>query len=569
MQQPRKKIHLGKLLVENHLITQEQFDKALEEQKATGEKLGRILIDLGFVSQEQLLELLSQQLQIPYVDLKHYSLDADTVRILPEFYARKLRAMVLRNDEQGILVGVVDPQDVVATDELEKILNRSIQIALVNEDDLLKMIDMMYRRTSEITSFAEELSEEFKGSEYDIVQMGEGLSSIDAPVVRLLQSIFEDAVQINASDIHIEPDEHILRIRQRLDGILHEHIVNEKHVADALTLRLKLMAGLNISEKRLPQDGRFSIKIKNQNFDVRLSTLPVQFGESVVMRLLNQSAEILDLGQIGMPEEVLTQFRKILTLPHGILLITGPTGSGKTTTLYGALTELNNAQTKIITVEDPVEYRLPRLSQVQVQAAINLTFARILRSILRQDPDIIMIGELRDEETVSIAIRAALTGHFVLSTLHTNDAVSSAIRLLDMGAEGYLVASVLRAIIAQRLVRRICHNCQYDYSLTLQEKIWLEATAPAYLEKTQFKAGKGCTYCHNTGYKGQIGVFEMLEMNPLLGEALRQSDTGEFARLAKLDPDFKSLALNGLEIAIKGITTVSEVIRIAGETITE
>jgi MSHA biogenesis protein MshE len=341
------------------------------------------------------------------------------------------------------------------------------------------------------------------------------------------------------------------------------------NVADALALKLKIMARLNIAEKRIPQDGRFSIKIRGKNFDVRLSTLPTQFGESIVLRLLNQSMEVLKLHQLGIPEGMLQRLQKIISLPNGLLLMTGPTGSGKTTTLYAILSELNTPNTKIITVEDPVEYRLPRINQVQVQPKIDLTFARVLRAILRQDPDIILVGELRDRETAEIAVRAAMTGHFVFATVHTNDAVSTVVRLCDMGVENYLIATVLRAVISQRLVRRICQNCIEDYTATLQEKSWLTSIERIGIPNLSLKYGKGCTYCHQTGYKGQIAVFELLELNDVLASALRGDDTNEFVSLVQKDTNFKPILLSGMEFVSQGITTVSEIMRITGEIFSE
>jgi MSHA biogenesis protein MshE len=564
-----KKIHIGQLLIDKNLITQDQLDKAIEKQQLTGQRLGQILIDLQYIQEEELLQLLSQQLQIPLINLKDYPLKPEIVAQLPEFYARHFRAIVLKKEKEYYLVGMVDPLNLVATDEISRILKSPIHIALVREHELLSLIDMMYRRTTEISSFAEELSAEIHKSDYNIAQLGQGLSASDAPVVRLLQSIFEDAVQVNASDIHIEPDESVLRIRQRIDGILHEQIIKEKETVQPLTLRLKLMAGINITEKRIPQDGRFTITIKNTNFDVRLSTLPTQFGESVVMRLLNQSAGILDLEKIGMPASILKRLRKIISSPNGILLLTGPTGSGKTTTLYGALNELNSTEKKIITVEDPVEYRLPRISQVQVSTAIDMTFARALRAILRQDPDIVMIGELRDQETVSIALRAAMTGHLVLSTLHTNDAISSVLRLIDMGAERYLVSAVLRAVMAQRLVRRICRNCIKAQPLSPSEAAWiLTAANGAYVSKS-FQRGEGCTYCHYTGFKGQIGIFELLEWEAELVDALQSNNYNTMVQAAKKQETFQPLVVSGLDMAANGITTVSEVMRIMGDMATD
>lgn len=566
---PTKKIQLGKLLLDLKLITQEQFNVAMAEQLSHGKKLGQILIDMGFIKEEELTKLLAEQLAIPYIDLRNYEFDPTIIQLLPESYARRFHCIPLRKENDGILLGMSDPQDVLAHDEVSKILKLPIYLALVNEAALQKALDVVYRHAAEISNLAEQLATEIHSSDYDITRLTEGLSSTETPVAKLLQTIFEDAVQVNASDVHIEPDENVLRIRHRVDGILHEQILKEKNVSDALSLRLKLMARLNIAEKRIPQDGRFSIKVRNKNFDVRLSTLPTQYGESVVMRLLNQSAEILKLDKMGMPENILLRLRKIMTLPNGVLLITGPTGSGKTTTLYGILSELNKPDTKIITVEDPIEYRLPRITQVQVQAKIDLSFSRVLRASLRQDPDIIMVGELRDQETVSIALRAAMTGHFVFSTLHTNDSISTVARLIDMGAEDYLVATTLRAVIAQRLVRRICQNCSHDYTLTPQESIWLSSVVGKMNNENIFKYGAGCTYCHQTGYSGQIAVYELLEMNELLANALLHHDMAEFARIVKSDMSFQPLVLSGLDLAKYGITTLSEVIRITGEIVTE
>lgn len=362
---------------------------------------------------------------------------------------------------------MADPLDIFAYDELVRVLKQPIKQAVVRESELLNTLDLVYRRTDEIASLAEELEDELGDDAFDLADLSAESESADAPVVKLLQTLFEDAVQARSSDIHIEPDESVVRIRQRVDGgVLQEQVMKEKRVNAALVLRLKLMAGLNISEKRLPQDGRFNVRVKGRSIDVRVSTMPVQYGESVVMRLLDQSQGMLDLQGTGMPPHLLERFRKLIKKPpHGMILVTGPpTGSGKTTTLYGALTELNKPEVKIITAEDPVEYRLPRITQVQVNPKIGLEFANVLRASLRQDPDIILVGEMRDHETVEIGLRAAMTGHLVLSTLHTNDSISSAMRLIDMGgAEPFLVASSLLGVVAQRLVRRVCDNCKEPY----------------------------------------------------------------------------------------------------------
>lgn len=552
---------IGTLLLDRKLITKAQLDAAFVEQKKTGKLLGRVLIDLGYIDQAVFLQLLSDHLKIPYIDLRNYSINPDVLHLLSEFDARRLHAIVLNKDDKGYLVGMVDPTDILVNDELQQILQDSIHTAVISEGDLKKVIDINYRHKLQISDLSEELSTEMGKSDYDIAQLTTNLSFTDAPVVKLLQSIFEDAVQVNASDVHIEPDEKVLRLRLRIDGVLHEQILNERKIADALSLRLKLMAGLNIAEKRIPQDGRFSIKINDKKFDVRLSSMPSQYGESVVMRLLNQSAELLNLDHVGMPKKMLVELRKIMSLPHGLLLITGPTGSGKTTTLYGILNELNTPNVKIITVEDPVEYRLNRITQVQIQPLIDLTFARVLRSTLRQDPDIIMIGELRDHETAEIALRAAMTGHFVFATLHTNDALGSAERLIDMGVESYLVASVLTATISQRLARRICPNCIEDYEPTPQEEIWLSSIKDFNSSGISFKHGNGCSFCYETGYKGQIAVFELLLMNHELADALRKNDTALFIKIVNQQQLYNPLVTNGLLLAAEGITTIEEIMR--------
>jgi MSHA biogenesis protein MshE len=433
---------------------------------------------------------------------------------------------------------------------------------VVMDSQMFDAFDGLYRRTADIESFASQLEEEYeKSSSFDLSTSFVDDTG-DATVGKLLQSVFEDAVQMRASDIHIEPDENQLRIRQRIDGVLQENILKENKIASAMVLRLKLMAGLDISEKRIPQDGRFHMKISGHDIDVRMSTMPVQHGESVVMRLLDQSAGLLSLDQTGMPDDLVKRVRHQITRPHGMVLVTGPTGSGKTTTLYAALSELNEASKKIITVEDPVEYRLPRINQVQVNPKIGLTFSTVLRTALRQDPDIMMVGEMRDQETVEIGLRGALTGHLVLSTLHTNDAITSVLRLIDMGAAGFLVGSSLRAIIAQRLVRRVCEHCVEEHTPDAQELMWLTHLAGERVNTTKFVQGKGCQSCQYTGYKGRVGVFELLEMNEPMMASLKRDDAQEFTDLSKANPSFTPLALAAFDYATQGVTTVEEVLRL-------
>ena len=555
-----RRLRLGDLLVQAGAISEEQLQEALQAQKRTGSKLGRTLVELGFIDEQRLLEALSRQLQIPAVDLSRQRFDSDLTQRLPEAVARRFRVIVLAPEgEDGLRVGMVDPLDLYALDELERLLRKRIHPAVVRESELLATLDRVYRRTSQIASLAGELEGELAGSDFDLASLGSDSVS-DAPVVRLLQTLFEDAVQMKASDIHIEPEEKLVRIRQRIDGVLSEHVMKEQRIASALVLRLKIMAGLDISEKRLPQDGRFNIRVRERSLDVRMSTMPVQFGESVVMRLLDQNAAVFGLEGSGMPAAILERFRLLLHRPHGMLLVCGPTGSGKTTTLYAGLAELNSPEKKIITVEDPVEYRLPRINQVQVNERIELTFARVLRAALRQDPDIVLVGEIRDQETAEIALRAALTGHLVLSTLHTNDALTSAMRLIDMGAEPFLVGSALNAVLAQRLVRRVCEYCMEEHLPEPRQLLWLEALHGGPLAGRSFRRGRGCQHCNQTGYSGRLGVFELLELDGAMVAALRRSDPQAFAEAARRHPAYRPLAAGALDYALAGLTSVDEVI---------
>ena len=545
----RRRIRIGDLLVENRVISEGQLQQALAEQKKTGRKLGQALIELGFLEEQDLLDFLSRQLQIPYIDLRSYQIDLQTVNLLQEAVARRYRVIALEEREKDVLVGMADPTDLFAYDELGRILGKRIRQAVLRESELLDMLDRVYRRSDELGSIAGELGAELIQSDFDLGMMMQTAEAGDAPVIRMLQTLFEDALQARASDIHIEPDENVLRIRQRIDGVLQEHVINERHIAPALVQRLKLLAHLDISEKRLPQDGRFQIKIDDNSVDVRLSTLPVQYGESVVMRLLDQSSGILSLEDLGIRDKVLQRLRILLHRPHGMVLVTGPTGSGKTTTLYAALSELNSVSKKIITVEDPVEYRLPRINQVQIHEKIGLTFARVLRTALRQDPDIMLIGEMRDLDTAQIGLRSAITGHFVLSTLHTNSAIGTVSRLLDMGAQGYLLASSLVAIIAQRLVRRICPHCKRSVEPDEQQQSWLENFVTQGTSESGFYQGAGCNRCGNSGYSGRAGIYELLEMNSRMAAALQHEDQDAFANAARTGEGYESLTTAGLRLA--------------------
>jgi MSHA biogenesis protein MshE len=549
---------LGDLLVDEAIVTEEQIQQALTAQRSTGQKLGDALIDLGFITEKQMLNFLSQQLGLPLIDLGRAPVDPEAVQILPEVHARRLRAMVVARNGHTLRVAMSDPADLFTQESLMNLLGEySLEFIIASERQLIDSFDRYYRRTKEIASFAEQLQAEHQ----DVQSFDYGIDETDSEevtVVKLVNSMFEDAVQVGASDIHIEPDDKVLRLRQRIDGVLHETLLNEVKIASALVLRLKLMAQLDISEKRLPQDGRFNIKVRGQSIDIRMSTMPTQYGESVVMRLLNQSVGLRPLEESGLPPELLARLRRQLSRPHGMILVTGPTGSGKTTTLYGALSELNEPEKKIITAEDPVEYRLPRITQVQINSRIDLTFSRVLRTFLRQDPDIILVGEMRDQETVEIGLRAALTGHLVLSTLHTNDAIDSALRMIDMGAPGYLVASAVRAVVAQRLVRRVCPDCKTEDSLDESRKQWLAGRFPNQVGVTFYK-GSGCQNCNLTGYRGRIGVFEMLELENEMMDKLRANDAVGFAQVARRSEKYKPLLASAMELALQGTVSLDEV----------
>jgi MSHA biogenesis protein MshE len=556
-----EKIRLGDVLVAQKLISQEQLKQALEAQKRGGRRLGRVLVEQGLLTDDHLAEALARQLGLPFINLKQHNLNRAVAAKLPEPVARRFRAVVLEDRGRSFLVGMSDPTDLFGFDELTRILRKEVEAAVISEGQALQSIDQLYRRTEEISGLARELEEDLGDTVIDFGALGATLGAEEAPVVKLLQSLFEDATQVGASDIHFEPQESRLQIRFRIDGALHAQSEADNRVASAVALRLKLMAGLDISEKRQPQDGRFNVKVHNQTVDVRMSTLPTQYGESVVMRLLNRSSGLLGLEHLGMPPAMLKRFREILNHVSGMVLVCGPTGSGKTTTLYAALSELNTPDRKVITVEDPVEYRMPGLNQVQVNEKIELSFAKVLRSVLRQDPDIILVGEMRDADTAQIGLRAAITGHMVLSTLHTRDAASAAVRLLDMGAPAFMVSTSLQAVIAQRLVRVVCENCARDHAPSAQEQQWLDTVFPRV--SGTFKRGAGCNRCNGTGHRGRQGVYEMLELTKPLAVLIGHQDPGAFNRAAYESVAGHTLTDHALQLALQGRTSLSEVMRIS------
>ncbi len=558
-----EKIRLGEILVRQNFMTQAELDQALEEQRKTGRRLGRVIAEKGYANERQIAEAVAHQLNIPFLDLGQYELDVKQVQKLPEVQSRRFRAILLEERPNSFLIAMVDPSDVYAYDELVRLLKREIDIVVVQESLLMQTIDRSYRQTEQISSLALELQEDLADSNADLASlMGVDLGIDDAPVVKLLQTIFEDAVQVRASDVHIEPQDNKLLIRFRIDGVMHFQTQADIKIATALVMRLKIMAGLDISEKRLPQDGRFGFTVKGRAVDMRISTMPTQYGETVVMRLLIQNTGHFQLDKLGMPPDLLARFRKMIGRPSGMVLVTGPTGSGKTTTLYSALSELNTPETKVITVEDPVEYRLPGIIQTQVNEKIELDFPKLLRAILRQDPDIVLVGEMRDEETAQTGLRASMTGHLVLSTLHTNDASTAPVRLIDMGVPRFMVAMSLLGVLAQRLVRLICPHCAVEHTPTESESVWLKQVMQQPDTVTHFRHGKGCQHCNRTGYLGRVGLYEFLEMTDELAMAANMPDTNIFIKKARERLKGKTLRDQSLQLAIDGKTTLDEIMRV-------
>ncbi len=560
------KIRLGELLIREGKLTEEQLAQALVRQKQTGRRLGAVLQDMGFVSDETIARLLAAQLKFPFFEPRLENVDIAVAKRLTELQVRKLRVLPVGDYGDRVRVAVVDPTDWASIDELPRLLRGTIDIELIPESGLLALIDRIYSAKDNIQGLAKKLSEELRSNDVDAVDfgaLGAQVGTEDAPVVKLLQSLFDEAVRAKASDIHIEPMAQAVAIRLRVDGHLRAHAEFESRLAPALASRLKLVASLDISERRLPQDGRFVVQVRQQTVDIRLSTLPGQYGESLVMRLLLKDPMLASLDRLGIGVRGLTALREALSNGAGLVLVTGPTGSGKTTTLYAALASLDAASTKIVTAEDPVEYRLPGITQVNVNDRVGLGFAQVLRASLRQDPDAILIGEMRDADTVETCMRAAVTGHLVLSTLHTNDAASAAARLIDMGAAPFMVATALQTIVAQRLVRRICQACSEPAQASAQQRAWLETQLPGVKwDPTGLRQGRGCPRCRNTGYEGRLGLYEVLAMDQDLVNTLMRNDMAGFGEAARRALAGRSLAVEGCRAALGGHTTLHEAMRL-------
>ncbi|MCM0043233.1 MAG: GspE/PulE family protein [Burkholderiaceae bacterium] len=504
---------------------------------------------------------------MPVLDLQRFDVDIPLARLLPEIQARRYLALLLRDQGDSCLLGLVDPNNLRAQDAISQLLKRPVDVVQVDKEALLATLDRVYGKTDQIGEFAREVERNIErdANIVDLDKMGTVLDDVDAPVVKLLQTIFDHAAQVRASDVHIEPQEKRLVVRYRIDGALHVQAEADLKIASPLVVRMKLMAGLDIAEKRLPQDGRIAVRSGLHKLDVRMSTLPTLYGESVVLRILMQQQGLVALTDTGMDQQVFRRFEAAIRAPHGIVLVTGPTGSGKTTTLYGALQMLNQPDVKILTCEDPVEYRMAGIVQVQTNDKIGLDFARVLRSFLRQDPDVIFIGEIRDQETAQIASRAAMTGHLVLSTLHTNDALSTPGRLADMGIPPYLIASTLLAVVSQRLVRLCCPHCVAPHEPDADEMQWLlhSLGRDQLPQGAKLMRGCGCPRCNGIGYRGRTGVHEILTMTPALARTLRSGTLHDFEAAAQQELAGATIAQHVLQLVLDGKTTVAEAMKIA------
>ena len=542
---------LGDLLLDSGLITEEQLQSALSE-KEKGQRLGDALLERGYITEQQLIEVLEFQLGIPHVSLYRFPFDQKLIKLVPIEMAKRNLLIPIKIEGDKLFVAMADPMDFFAIDDLRLATGFQIETAIASKDDILRAINKYYEIDDSMSDIMNQLTVQ------DEVQE-EKITSEDSPVVRLVNQILQNAVQQKASDIHIDPQETKVLIRFRVDGILKNERTFPKHMQSVLIARLKIMANLDITEHRVPQDGRIKMHIEFHPIDLRVSTLPTIYGEKIVMRILDLGSTLNDLNKLGFNRLNLQRFKELIESPTGILLITGPTGSGKSSTLYAALNHLNSEEVNIITIEDPVEYQLEGINQIQVNANVGMTFAKGLRSILRQDPNIIMVGEIRDRETADVAVRASLTGHLVLSTLHTNDSLGTITRLVDMGVEPFLVASSLTGVVAQRLVRKVCRDCAEEHSATQRE---IEIFAKRGLSIDRVVRGRGCGTCNMTGYKGRIAIHELLVLNDEMKKVIMNNES--FSKLRELAIKHKTIFLidDGLLKVKQGFTTTEEILRV-------
>jgi type IV pilus assembly protein PilB len=566
-------VKLGEMLIKANLLTPKKLQEALEYQKANGGKIGFNLVKLGFVKEEDITRVLSNQHGVPAINLRTMELDDSVVKLIPSEVAQKYLILPVSRTGATLTVAMVDPTNVFAMDDIKFMTGYNVEPVVASEVAIKEAIDKYYGsiHALELKKVMDEMAETDDPAALEVLEDSDDVdlakleaSTEEAPVVRLVNLILTDSIKRGASDIHVEPYEKDFRVRFRIDGVLYEIMNPPMKLKDAITSRLKIMAKLDISEKRLPQDGRIKIKIKlqgkNKEMDYRVSVLPTLFGEKIVLRLLDKENLMLDMTRLGFEQDSLTKFEKAIFKPYGMVLVTGPTGSGKTNTLYSSISRVNTPETNIITAEDPVEFNLHGINQVQMKEQIGLNFAAALRSFLRQDPNIILVGEIRDFETAEIAVKAALTGHLVLSTLHTNDAPSTINRLMNMGIEPYLVATSVHLICAQRLVRRLCKECKEEVQMPQQALLDI-GYAAADAPKIKLFKGRGCTVCNNTGYKGRVGLYEVMEITDELREMILCGASSLELKNKALEQGMISLRQSGLRKIREGHTTVEEVVR--------
>jgi type IV pilus assembly protein PilB len=554
----RKSKQLGQILIELGMITPEQLETALEEHRRTPKSIGRVLIDMGMIKEGDLVRALAEQVGLEFVDLTEYPVDPTATTLLPEALARRYRAIPIGERDGKLLVAMSDPANVYALDDIRTITNRDVQPLVATAADVERAIQKFAGMDGQVEALASVAADAIEAEDEQLEAALE-----DAPIVKLVNAIMTQAVGDRASDVHIEPAEKNVRIRFRVDGVLHEPMPPApKNIQGGLISRLKVMAELNIAERRVPQDGRISMKVGGKQLDLRLATLPTVFGEKVVIRILDKSNALMRLEDLGFLEESYKAFSRSFRKPYGAILVTGPTGSGKSTTMYATLNILNEEDKNIITVEDPVEYRLPGVNQIQVNPKAGLTFASALRSILRADPDIVLIGEVRDRDTATISIEAALTGHLVLTSLHTNDAPSAITRLTEMDVETFLVASAIDSIVAQRLARKLCDRCKEAYQPEPQEL--LEAGYPEWLlpEIQEIYRAAGCAACSNTGYRGRMGMYEVMPVTEEIERLTVERASAEAIKSVAVQQGMITLRDDGLQKVRMGLTSIEEVARV-------
>lgn len=561
---------LGQLLVKNNLITEEQLKKALELQKKEGGRLGSNLIKLGFINEEELVTFLSKQYGVPAVTLSKYKINPSITKLIPHHVAQKYQIFPIAKTGATLTIAMSDPSNVFAIDDVKFMTGYNVEPVVAPESAIKEAIAEYYGQTDTLQTAVDNLKnldnsldliqeETEETEEIDITELKQAVE--EAPVVKLVNLILSEAITRGASDIHLEPYEKTFRVRYRVDGVLYDVLYPPSRLKPALSSRIKIMAELDIAERRLPQDGRIKLKVKEKEVDIRVSTLPTLFGEKIVMRILDKSSLVLDLTKLGFEQKALQEFEEAIHSPFGMVLVTGPTGSGKTTTLYSALSTLNNTDVNIMTAEDPVEYNLMGINQLQIKEEIGLTFASALRSFLRQDPDIIMVGEIRDFETAEIAVKAALTGHLVLSTLHTNDAPSTISRLLNMGIEPFLVSASVLLILAQRLCRKICEHCKEEEKIPAPALLKLGFSEDEIKTLKCFK-GKGCPACGGTGYKGRIALYEVMPVREELKDLILEGAPATEIKKTAIRLGMKTLRMSGLTKVKEGITSIEEVLRV-------